>query len=62
MRRIKKLEKTNAEFYDETRKLDDKINKLENESSEHMRDIRTFIHDFVRKDRLIIRDKATSKN
>ena len=59
MRRIKKLEKTNAEFYDETRKLDDKINKLENESSKLTADVRRFIHEFVRKDKLIMRDKAT---
>ena len=60
MRRIKKLEKTNAEFYDETRKLDDKINKLENESSKLTADVRRFIHEFVRKDRLIMRDKISS--
>ena len=56
MRRIKKLEKTNAVFYDEARKMDDKIRELENESSKLTGDIRRFIHEFVRKDRLIMRD------
>ena len=56
MRRIKKLEKTNAEFYDEARKIDDKIKELENESSKLTGDIRRFIHDFVRKDKLMMKE------
>ena len=59
MRRIKKLERTNAEFYDEARKIDDKIKELENESSKLTGDIRRFIHEFVRKDRLIMRDNKS---
>lgn len=59
MRRIKKLEKTNAVFYDEARKIDDKIKELENESSKLMADVRRFIHEFVRKDKLIMRNSVT---
>ena len=60
MRRIKKLEKNNAEFYGEARRIDDKIKALENESSELTGDIRRFIHEFVRKDKLIMRDNKRS--
>lgn len=60
MRRIKKLEETNAEFYGEARRIDDKIKALENESSELTGDIRRFIHEFVRKDKLIMRDNKRS--
>ena len=59
MRRIKKLEKTNAVFYDEARKMDDKIKELENESSKLTADVRRFIHEFVRKDKLIMRDNKS---
>ena len=59
IRRIKKLEKTNAVFYDEARKIDDKIRELENESSKRSGDIRRFIHEFVRKDKLIMRDNKS---
>ena len=59
IRRIKKLEKTNAEFYDEARKMNDKIKELENESSKLTADIRRFIHEFVRKDKLIMRDNKS---
>ena len=58
MRKIKRLEKANAELYEEAGKMADKISDLENESSKLTRDIRLFIHDFVRKDRLIMRDRA----
>ena len=56
MRRMKKFEKTNAKLYDEARKLDDKIRELENESAKLTGKIRRFIHDFVRKDKLIMKD------
>ena len=59
-RKMKKREKANAELYAEVRKLDDKIRKLENESSKHTSDIRRFTHDFVGKDKLIMRDKISS--
>ena len=59
MRKIKEFKKNNAEFYGEARRIDDKIKALENESSELTGDIRRFIHDFVRKDRLIMRDKKS---
>ena len=59
IRKIKKFEKANVKLYAEAGKMEDKIRERESESSEHMRDIRTFIHDFVRKDRLIMRDKTT---
>ena len=60
MRKIKRLEKANAELYEESGKMADKISDLENESSKLTRDIRMFIHDFVRKDKLIMRDKVTN--
>ncbi len=53
MRKIKEFKKTNAEFYGEARRIDDKIKALENESSELTGDIRKFIHEFVRKDKLL---------
>ena len=56
MIKIKKMQKANAELYDEVNKIDDKIRKLEKESSKLTGDIRRFIHEFVRKDRLIMRD------
>ena len=59
-RKMKKREKANAELYAEVRKLDDKIRKLENESSKHTSDISRFTHDFVGKDKLIMRDKISS--
>lgn len=58
MRKIKKMEKANAQLYEESGKMDDKIRDFEKESSEHIRDIRNFIHDFVRKDKRIMRDKV----
>lgn len=59
MRKIRKMKKANAELYDQVNKIDDKIRKLENESSKLTGDIRRFIHDFVRKDRLIMRDNKS---
>ena len=56
LRRKKKWEKANANRYYETRKLDDKIRELENESSKHASDTGRFVHDFVRKDKTIMRD------
>ena len=56
LRRKKKWEKANANLYYETRKLDDKIRELENESSKHASDTGRFVHDFVRKDKTIMRD------
>lgn len=59
MIKIKKMQKANAELYDEVNKIDDKIRKLEKESSKLTGDIRRFIHEFVRKDRLIMRDNKS---
>ena len=59
MRKIRKMKKANAELYDEVNKIDDKISDLERESSKLTGDIRRFIHDFVRKDRLIMRDNKS---
>ena len=59
MKKIKKMQTVNAEPYDEVNKIDDKIRDLEKESSKLTGDVRRFIHDFVRKDRLIIRDKKS---
>ncbi len=54
MRKIRKMQKANSELYDEVNKIDDKIRELENESSKRSRDITRFIHEFVRKDKLIM--------
>lgn len=59
MRKIKKMQKANSELYDEVNKIDDKIRELENESSKRSGDIRRFIHEFVRKDKLIMRDNKS---
>jgi len=56
MRKIKKIEKANAKLYEEAGKMDDMIRDRENESSKHISDIRRFIHEFVRKDKLIMRE------
>ena len=57
LRRLNKIQNANAALYDEVRKMDDKMRELENESAKLKGDIKRFIHDFVRKDRLIMRDK-----
>ena len=59
VRRTKKFEKNNAEFYDEARKMDDKLKELENESAKLSSDVRRFIHEFVRKDKLIMKDNKS---
>ena len=59
IRKRKDLNKANAELYDEAGKIDDKIRELENESSKLSGDIRRFSHEFVRKDRFIMRDKKS---
>jgi ribosomal protein L37AE/L43A/cell division protein FtsB len=58
-RKIKKMQKANSKLYDEVNKIDDKIRELEKESSKLTGEIRRFVHDFVRKDRLIMRDKKS---
>ena len=60
IRKIKRFDKANAKLYEEASIMDDKIRDIENESSKLEGDIRRFIHDFVRKDRLIMRDKISS--
>ena len=59
LRRLNKIQNANAALYDEVRKMDDKMRELENESVKLTADVRRFIHDFVRKDRLIMRDIKT---
>ena len=60
MRKMKKTEKAAAELYEKAAKTDDKIRELENESSKQSSDTRRFVHDFVRKDKIIMRDSARS--
>ena len=60
LRKMKKLDKTNTELYKKASIMDDKIRAIENESAKLKGDIKRFIHDFVRKDRLIMRDKISS--
>ena len=60
LRKIRRFEKANAMLYEEASIMDDTIRNLENESSKLKGNIRRFIHDFVRKDRLIMRDKISS--
>ena len=52
MRKLKKLDKANAELYVESGKVDQQIKDIENRSEDILKDIRRSIHDFVRKDRL----------
>ena len=59
LRKMKELEKGNVELYGEFGKMDDKIRELENESSKLTGDIRRFVHEFVRKDRLIMQDNKS---
>ena len=59
LRRLNKIQKANATLYDEVRKMDDKMRELENESAKLTADVRRFTHEFVRKDRLIMRDKKS---
>ena len=56
LRKMKELDKGNTELYGEFAKMEDKIRELENESSKLAGDIRRFVHEFVRKDRLKMRD------
>ena len=57
LRRLNKIQNANAALYDEVRKMDDKMRELENESAKLTADVRRFTHEFVRKDKLIMRDK-----
>ena len=59
LRKIKESEKAGADLYDKAKNLDDKIRELETESTKLTGDIRRFIHDFIRKDRLIMRDNKS---
>lgn len=56
LRRLNKIQKTNADLYAEVRKMDDKMRELENESAKLTADVRRFTHEFVRKDKLIMKD------
>ena len=58
-RRLNKIQKANADLYAEVRKMDDKIRELENESAKLMADVRRFTHEFVRKDKLKMKDNKS---
>ena len=60
LKEFKESEKVNAELYAEVSKIDDKIRELEKESTKLTGDTRRFIHDFVRKDRLIMRENKST--
>ena len=59
LRRLNKIQKANADLYAEVRKMDDKMRELENESAKLTADVRRFTHEFVRKDKLKMRDKKS---
>ena len=58
IRKLKKLDKENANLYVESGKMDEKIRDLENESAKIVSGLKRSIHDFVRKDRLRMNDKC----
>ena len=51
VRKVKNLDKENADLYVEAGIMDEKISALENESSDILTGLKRSIHDFVRKDR-----------
>ena len=55
--RLRKLDKGNSKLYVESGNMDEKIKALENATDKLRNDIKRSIHDFVKKDRLIMRDK-----
>ena len=54
--KLKKIDKANEDLYSGSGWMDKKIKDLEKESDELLGDIRRSIHDFVKKDRLIMND------
>ena len=52
--KLKKLDKENAKLFVEAGKMDEKIQDLENESAKLLSGLKRSIHDFVKKDRMMI--------
>ena len=55
--KLKKIDQANAELYAEHGWMNKKVKDLEDESARLLGDIRRSIHDFVKKDRRIMRDR-----
>ena len=57
MRKLSNFDHANARYYEEAGLIEEQIKSLEKKSANTLKDLRISIHDFVRKDRLIMRDK-----
>jgi len=57
MLKIRKIDKADEGLYVESGRLDDRIRDLEKSKAKTMSDIRRTIHEFVKKDRKIMRDR-----
>ena len=57
VRKLKKLDRDNAELYVASGQREEMIRDMENETEEIVKSLRRTIHDFVRKDRIIMREK-----
>lgn len=57
MRKLSNFDRANAKYYEEAGKIEEQIKSLEKKSANILKELRISIHDFVRKDRLIMRDK-----
>ncbi|MBR4915384.1 MAG: hypothetical protein IKZ42_08910 [Clostridiales bacterium] len=55
MRKLSKFDHANSRYYVEAGAIEDQIKSLENKSANLLKELRISIHDFVRKDRLIMR-------
>ena len=60
-KRLKRLDKENSKHYVESGNMDDRMRDLENETEKLKKEIKRSIHDFVKKDRLIMRDKMPNE-
>ena len=58
IRKLKKIDKENAALYVEAGRMEEKIKDLEDESAKLLAGIRGSIHNFVRKDRIIMSGKT----
>ena len=54
-KKMKKLDDENSQLYVESGKMDEKIRDLENKSADLLNDLKRSIHEFVKKDRLIMK-------
>ena len=54
-KKMKKLDDGNSQLYVESGKMDEKIRDLENKSADLLNDLKRSIHEFVKKDRLIMK-------